>query len=77
MNNPFLTPDEECFAYDGSINIRGRCRCLTVMQCPGTECSSYKTRKQCEEEAEKTRQRLRKLPYDEQEQIMFKYKVKI
>ena len=63
---------EKCFAeVEGK---KPKCKILTYTHCIGREnCSSYKTKEQCELEARKCIQRIRNLPPKESKYISQKY----
>lgn len=68
--------DERCFALAG--HDKPKCNILTHPNCIGYEnCSSYKTKKQCEKERVMCLKRLQSLPEAEQKHIEQKYNVKI
>lgn len=66
--NPFTTEEERCFAWE-----EHRCRILKNVQCNGKYCSSYKTKKQAEEQNKKCWKRVLSLPEDRRNYILNKY----
>lgn len=68
----------DCFAFK---EIKGKqgftCTVMKTDVCQGKACPFYKTKKECEEAAAKTRVRLMNLPEEQKESIRQKYGIDI
>lgn len=61
--------NNRCFA----LNEYNHCQVLTVVKCPGSRCSFYKTPEQAEESRRKANARLASLEEEHQRHIADKY----